>query len=189
MPSKKLLATTFVGLAMAQVDNTQPEGENPITTFNTEFLGHQVASNSCSHRDLGFTGQLAGKWYAVYGDTLWCAGGVSDPDQDTEGFHGMVRNALSELTDDPLKVNDLHLNQDQPVAHQNQLLPYNEAWGETNTFGFGGTSIVETVNGSGVGVLFYLVVSFFPSFPFFLFFLFFPPCPRITTPISGNPFF
>ena len=43
-------------------DNTQPVGTNPITNFSTQFLGVQVAGNSCSHRDLGFTGHIQGKW-------------------------------------------------------------------------------------------------------------------------------
>lgn len=146
---------------MATVDNTQPEGENPIRNakVDVEFLGHQHAHNSSSHRDLGFTGRLGGKWFAVYGDTLWCDTGVTHPDQDTEGFHGMVRNSLSALTDDPLAVHDLHLNDDEPVPHQKQLVPFNEEWGETNTFGFGGTSIVEVDPQTATGALYYLVVS------------------------------
>ncbi|KAM0245896.1 hypothetical protein ACHAP5_005046 [Fusarium lateritium] len=139
------------------VDNTQPDGENPIGNFTVEFLGTQSSSNSASRRDLGFTGQLGGKWYAVYGDVLWCDSGVTDPAEDTEGFHGMVRNAVSALTDDPLVVEDLHLNDDEPVPHQKQLMPFNEEWGETNTFGFGGTGIVETDPDTATGVLYYLV--------------------------------
>ena len=138
------------------VDNTQPEGENPITDFTVEFLGTQRSSNAASRRDLGFTGQLGGKWYAVYGDVLWCETGVTDPAEDTEGFHGMVRNAVSALTDDPLVVEDLHLNDD---GHQLQFMPFNEEWGETNMFGFGGTGIVEVDPESATGVLYYLVVS------------------------------
>ncbi|KAI5456902.1 hypothetical protein BGZ63DRAFT_365760 [Mariannaea sp. PMI_226] len=140
-----------------QIDNTQPEGENPIGDFSVEFLGEQVASNSASHRDLGFTGQLQGKWYAVYGDTLWCAPGVTHPANDKEGFHGMVRDSLSVLTDDALVVHDLHLNDDQPVPHQNQFVPFNELWGETNMVGFGGTSLVETDSKTGTGAVYYLV--------------------------------
>ncbi|CAM1508834.1 Fc.00g025730.m01.CDS01 [Cosmosporella sp. VM-42] len=139
------------------VDNTQPEGQNPIENVTIEFMGHQNARNSSSHRDLGFTGHLQGKWYAVYGDTMWCDAGIANPEEDTEGFHGMVRNSLSALTDDPLVVHDLHLNDDEPVPHQNQLVPFNEDWGETNTFGFGGTSIVETDAESGTGALYYLI--------------------------------
>ncbi|KAL3584631.1 hypothetical protein FPOAC2_14411 [Fusarium poae] len=105
---------------------TVPEGENPIGNFTVELLGTQSSSNSASRRDLGFTGQLGGKWYAVYGDVLWCASGVTHPSEDTEGFHGMVRNAVSALTDDPLVVEDLHLNDDEPVPHQKQFMPFNE---------------------------------------------------------------
>lgn len=140
------------------VDNTQPAAENPIRYFSVEYLGEQTSDNSCSRRDLGFTGCLRGKWYAVYGDTLWCAPGIRVAEQSPPGFHGMVRNALSELTDDPLVVHDLHLNEDQPIPHQKQLVPFNEDWGETNTFGFGGTSIVETDPATGTGALYYLVV-------------------------------
>ncbi|KAF4122058.1 hypothetical protein GMORB2_7651 [Geosmithia morbida] len=148
--------------AMASEDDTQPVGENPIAaggkhTYSTEFLGHQWANNSCSKRDLGFTGKLGGKWYAVYGDTLWCAPGITDATEETPGFHGMVRDSLSALTDDPLVVEDLHLNDDEPVPHQNQFVPFNEAWGETNRYGFGGTSIVETDAESATGALYYLV--------------------------------
>ncbi|KAF4975767.1 hypothetical protein FZEAL_7483 [Fusarium zealandicum] len=143
--------------ASSNASSQDPEGDNPIGEVVVEFLGEQTADNSASRRDLGFTGQLQGKWYAVYGDTLWCDTGVTDAAQDTEGFHGMVRNSLSALTDDPLVVHDLHLNQDEPVPHQQQLVPFNEAWGETNTFGFGGTSIVETDASTATGALYYLV--------------------------------
>jgi hypothetical protein len=151
--SSKIVSNNMV------VDNTQPEGDNPIGDFTVEFLGTQSSSNSASRRDLGFTGQLGGKWYAVYGDVLWCDSGVTDPTEDTEGFHGMVRNAVSALTDDPLVVDDLHLNDDEPVPHQKQFMPFNQDWGETNTFGFGGTGIAETDPDSATGVLYYLVVS------------------------------
>ncbi|KAI1374360.1 hypothetical protein F4677DRAFT_461417 [Hypoxylon crocopeplum] len=103
----------------------------------------------------GFTGELQGKWYAIYGDTLWCAPGVTDSNSDSEGFHGMVRDAISQMTDDPLVVHDMHLNADTPVGHQLQFVPFNAAWGETNTYGFGGTSLVETADGAGA--VFYLV--------------------------------
>ncbi|KAF7554430.1 hypothetical protein G7Z17_g2882 [Cylindrodendrum hubeiense] len=156
-PFKFIRALALAGLARDQVDNTQASGTNPIGDLTVKFLGNQVADNSCSHRDLGFTGHLRGKWYAVYGDTLWCAAGVSDPTQDTDGFHGMVRDSVSALTDDALVVHDLHLNSDDPVAHQNQFVPFNETWGETNLFGFGGTSIVETDYTSGTGAVYYLV--------------------------------
>lgn len=138
-------------------DPTQPVGTNPLTGhFSTAYLGQQNANNSCSHRDLGFTGELQGKWYAVYGDTLWCAQPLTDPSKDnTSEFHGMVRDSLSLMTDNPLVVVDLHLNDDEPVRHQKQFVPFNAEWGEDNTFGFGGTSLVETAGGKGA--LFYLV--------------------------------
>jgi len=141
------------------VDNTKPYGTNPITTFTVEFLGEQTSDNSCSHRDLGFMGHIQGKWYAVFGDTLWAAKGVTDPKDDPHGFHGMVRNSISAATDNALIVHDLHLNDDSPVPHQLQFVPYNPRWGEDKTFGFGGTSLVETFYDKAEGALFYLVVS------------------------------
>jgi hypothetical protein len=142
------------------VDNTQPTGTNPIKLASVERLGYQLANNSCSHRDLGFTGKLGGNWYALFGDTLWCAPGVTDPEKDDSNFHGMVRDSVSLLTSDPLTVVDLNLNNDSPVQHQNQFVPYNTAWNETNTYGFGGTSLCETNNATGEGVIYYLVVRF-----------------------------
>lgn len=138
-------------------DNTQPVGTNPISKFQTEYLGQQDANNSCSHRDLGFTGELQGRWYAIFGDTLWCSPGVTDPGSDPAGFHGLVRDAISLMTDDPLVVRDLHLNDDSPVRHQLQFVPFDADWDEKNTFGFGGTSLVET--SGGAGAVYYLVVS------------------------------
>ncbi|KAI0104486.1 hypothetical protein F4814DRAFT_452605 [Daldinia grandis] len=43
------------------------------------------------HRDLGFTGELQGKWYAIYDDALWRASGVTDPttDPDADGAGGV----------------------------------------------------------------------------------------------------
>lgn len=140
-----------------KIDNTQPEGESPLNVSNVERLGFQVANNSASYRDLGFTGKIAGKWYAVFGDTMWCAPGVSNFLEDTPGFHGMVRDSVSLLTDDPLTVVDLNLNDDCPVPHQNQLIPFNEEWGETNQYGFGGTSLCETDEESATAALYYLV--------------------------------
>ena len=141
-------------------DNTLPVGTNPISqgSFSVEYLGLQKADNSCSHRDLGFTGSIAGKWYAVYGDTLWCDTGVTDPANDTSGFHGMVRDAVSAMTSDPLVVHDLNLNNDTPVPHQLQFVPFNSAWGETNVYGFGGTSLCETDATTATAALYYLVV-------------------------------
>lgn len=139
-------------------DNTQPVGTNPVKIASAQRLGYQVANNSCSHRDLGFAGRLGAHWYAVYGDTLWCAQGVKDPESDQDSFHGMARDAVSLLTDDPLVVMDLHLNQDQPVPHQSQFVPFRADWNETNTHGFGGTSLCEVDSETGTGVLFYLIV-------------------------------
>ncbi|KAK3941410.1 hypothetical protein QBC46DRAFT_458297 [Diplogelasinospora grovesii] len=146
-----------VGTGSEAVDNTQAVGTNPIKISSVQRLGFQNASNSCSHRDLGFTGKIAGKWYAVFGDTLWCAPGVKDPAQDLPGFHGMVRDSVSLLTNDPLTVVDLNLNNDSPVKHQLQFVPFNPAWGETNMYGFGGTSLCETDARSGTGAVYYLV--------------------------------
>lgn len=106
-------------LAAAQ-DNTQPSGTNPVKVSQVDFLGTQL-DNSCTHKDLGFTGLLGGDWYAIYGDNLWCGTGVTDPDQDTSGFHGMVRDSVARCTDDPLKVEFTQLNSDSPVAHPNQV--------------------------------------------------------------------
>jgi hypothetical protein len=141
------LSTTAVlanPLLRRQVDNTQSVGTNPITKFTATFLGNQISDNSCVHRDLGFTGQVAGKWYAIYGDNLYCAAGVTDPNQDTSGFHGMVRDAVAAVTDSALKVQDLNLNSDKPVPHPQQFVPFNANWGETNQYGFGGTSLCAT---------------------------------------------
>ena len=142
----------------AMVDNTHATGENPIEDFEVEFLGDQKSSNSSSRRDLGFTGELGGRWFAVFGDVLWSSPGCRNPDDSKDGFYGMVRDAVSELTDDPLVVKDLHLNNDDPVRHQLQLMPFNENWGEKNTTGFGGTSIVEVDHDAAIGALYYLIV-------------------------------
>ncbi|KAK4170994.1 hypothetical protein QBC36DRAFT_295779 [Triangularia setosa] len=141
------------------IDNTLPSGINPLTNniSNVTWLGYQIANNSCSHRDLGFAGQLGGKWYSIFGDTLWAAPGVTDMFLDPPGFHGMVRDSISLLTDDPLMVLDLHLNNDEPVPHQLQFVPFREEWGETNQYGFGGTSLCEVDEETGMGALYYLV--------------------------------
>ena len=152
-------ATTAHGAALHRRDDTQPVGTNPVGGFTVQHLGYQTADNSCSHRDLGFAGHIAGSWYAVYGDTLWCAAGVTDPDNDPSGFHGMVRDSVSALGSNPLSVHDLDLNGDTPVPHQNQFVPFNASWGETNSYGFGGTSIVETDADTATGAVYYLVVS------------------------------
>ncbi|KAK3988024.1 hypothetical protein QBC44DRAFT_371527 [Cladorrhinum sp. PSN332] len=140
-----------------QIDSTTLQGVNPISIRSVKWLGYQQANNSCSHRDLGFTGKLAGKWYAVYGDTLWAAPGVTSMFNDTPGFHGIVRDSISLMTDDPLAVVDLHLNNDEPVPHQLQFVPYFDGWGETNRFGFGGTSVCEVDGENAIGVVYYLV--------------------------------
>lgn len=146
----------FAFVTSMTLDNTQPAGENPIRGFTVDYLGEQLANNSCSHRDLGFAGSIAGQWFAVYGDTLWAAPGVRHPADDVDGFHGMVRNSVSRLGPDPLVVHDLNLNERQ---RQNQFAQWKEEWGETNTTGFGGTSIVETDPQAGEGAVFFLVVS------------------------------
>ncbi|GAB1315583.1 hypothetical protein MFIFM68171_05793 [Madurella fahalii] len=151
-PAMPLHLTSHIG-----IDNTQPVGINPITISSVHHLGFQTAINSCSCRDLGFTGKLAGEWYAIFGDTLWCAAGVMDGPCNSTGFYGMVRDSISLLTEDPLKVVDLNLNDDRPVPHQKQFVPFNPAWGENNTFGFGGTSLCEVDAESGVGAVYYLV--------------------------------
>ncbi|KAF6815743.1 conserved secreted protein [Colletotrichum plurivorum] len=137
-----------------RMDNTQAVGTNPIYHPKVEYLGFQKADNSCSHRDLGFTGAIAGKWYAVWGDVLWCDAGVTDPEKDTPGFHGMVRDAVSATTNDPLIVHDLNLGDN---GRQRQFIPFNSSWGEKFDTGFGGTSLVETNAATGTGAVFYLV--------------------------------
>ncbi|KAF4809794.1 hypothetical protein CGCTS75_v014710 [Colletotrichum tropicale] len=135
-------------------DNTQPVGTNPIAKPKVDYLGFQTADNSCSHRDLGFTGAIAGKYYAVWGDTLWCDAGVTDPAKDTSGFHGMVRDAVSAITNNPLLVHDLNLGSN---GRQNQFVPFNASWGEKQDTGFGGTSLVEVNAATKTGAVFYLV--------------------------------
>ncbi|KAI1744697.1 hypothetical protein F4680DRAFT_405760 [Xylaria scruposa] len=150
-----LLAAGALGTPLERRDDTQPVGTNPIKISRTDFLGEQKSSNSCAGRDLGFTGQLGGKWYGVYGDTNWCAQGVTDPDKNPAGFHGIVRDTVALMGNNPLSIQDYHLNGDTPVAHPLQFIPFNSAWGETNLYGFGGTSICEST--SGVGAVYYLV--------------------------------
>ena len=93
---------------------------------------------------------------------MWCAPGVRGPDQDPKGFHGMVRDSVSKLTNNPLVVHDLNLNGDSPIRHQNQFVPCHADWGETNLFGFGGTGIVETDYDSANGARYYLIVCISP---------------------------
>ncbi|KAL3963177.1 hypothetical protein ACCO45_000181, partial [Purpureocillium lilacinum] len=142
--SRKRSSISMFNVRLRHINDSRQHaacGENPIRGFTVDYLGEQLANNSCSHRDLGFAGSIAGQWFAVYGDTLWAAPGVRHPADDVDGFHGMVRNSVSRLGPDPLVVHDLNLNERQ---RQNQFAQWKEEWGETNTTGFGGTSIVET---------------------------------------------
>jgi len=73
---------------------------------------------------------------------MFCKGGITDPTKDNDTkFNGMVRDSIAAVTSDPLKTNYLQTNNDSPVKHPMQFVPYNESWGETNLFGFGGTSL------------------------------------------------
>lgn len=118
MRSSTVFLAATAALAAAQ-DNTQPSGNNPAVVSQVVYLGEQL-DNSCTHKDLGLTGMLGGDWYAIYGDTLYCAGGVTDPNSDSSGFHGMVRDTVARCTNDPLKVEFTQLNSDTPVAHPTQ---------------------------------------------------------------------
>ncbi|UKZ57337.1 hypothetical protein TrVGV298_011190 [Trichoderma virens] len=135
---KRLQAQT---ITWSGIDNTQPAGENPIQGFSTEYLGEQKSSNTAIRRDLGFAGHIGGKWFGVYGDTLWCSPGVTDPerDPDPEGFHGMVRNSVAALTGDPLR-------------------RLRSGGGRRIWWDLGGTSVVEVDGeGEGVGAVYYLI--------------------------------
>lgn len=121
----------LLGMDPSNIDNTKTTGINPIVLESVQVLGRQVARNSATHRDLGFTGKLGKNWYAVWADTLWCDHGVTDAEQDTPGFHGVVRSSISLMTDDPLTVIDLHLNDDDPVPHPLSFFPHNPDWNET----------------------------------------------------------
>jgi hypothetical protein len=140
--------------------NTQPAGTNPIQVASTAFLGKQTAENSCSVRDLGFTGQISGVWYGVYGETLFCSAGATDPSQSTGSFSGMVRDSISMMTPNILKTHDLNLDNDAPVAHQNQFIPSYASWGDNQSYGFGGTSLCSTFDFPyyGNAAVFYVVV-------------------------------
>ncbi|KAK0616478.1 hypothetical protein B0T14DRAFT_435101 [Immersiella caudata] len=148
---------------IGDVDNTQSFGVNPIELALVEKLGYQTACNSCSHRDLGFTGKVGGNWYSVWADTLWAAPGIVDPERDTPGFHGMVRSSVSLLTDDPLQVVDLNLNNDWPVPHQQPFIPFNEDWGESSRTAFGGASLCEVDGESATAAVYILVNAFEPD--------------------------
>ncbi|KAK3047267.1 hypothetical protein LTS18_013186, partial [Coniosporium uncinatum] len=64
------LSTAYGSPLQKRADNTQPAGTNPIKISSVNYLGEQTSDNTCSHRDLGFTGKIGGKWYAIYGDDL-----------------------------------------------------------------------------------------------------------------------
>jgi hypothetical protein len=70
----------------------------------------------------------------------------------------MVRDSVSAMTNNPLMVHDLFLNADSPVPHQLQFIPFNASWGETNQYGFGGTSLVEVDYASATGMSSPLVI-------------------------------
>lgn len=151
---------TAAGLVLGTTTSSAAAQASVIGAFQATFLGTQTASNSCSHRDLGFAGQLGGQWYAVYGDALWCDAGVTDPDQDPAGFHGMARNGISRLNaQNPLSVEDLLLNGDTPVAHPGQFIRPDEAFGETALYPFGVSAICETDGAAKTGAIYILVVS------------------------------
>lgn len=138
-----------------RIDNTQAVGTNPITSFRADFLGQQSSVNSCGWRDLGFGGSINGQWYAVYGDTTWCSPNTkNDTTQQPLSWQGMVRDTVVKMTSDPLEVEDVSVNSnDQPQ----QFVPWNAAWGETNQYGFGGTSLCEVDASTNTGLVFYLV--------------------------------
>ncbi|KAH8901808.1 hypothetical protein BR93DRAFT_973218 [Coniochaeta sp. PMI_546] len=131
---------------MNRIDNTAPAGTNPIKRCRVHFLGEQKGFNTePSGRDLGFTGQLGGQWYAVYGDTLW-----KDP------FY-MIRNGISRMTSSPLEVEDLHVRRDTP--RQNQFITWNAAWGEQQNWFFGVSSVLEVDKKTATGAILYLVTD------------------------------
>jgi hypothetical protein len=140
-----------------EIDNTLPEGDNLVSIAAVEFLGIQTSNNSCAARDLGFTGKLGQHWYAIHGDALWCAPGITDPTGEAVAFRGMVRNTISLLTDDVLKPYDLYIDDAEPVPHPRQFFQYNSEWGEHQLTGFGGTSICET--DETTGAVYYAVVG------------------------------
>ncbi|KAF2666812.1 hypothetical protein BT63DRAFT_404016 [Microthyrium microscopicum] len=172
MFSSVMVAILGVSPAIASVlssravpNNTLPSGTNPIKVSSAQFLGNLTADNSCSHRDLGFSGPINGVWYHIFGDTIWCDTGVTDPNLDPGygpdgvpgGFVPFVRDSISQSTSNPLKVHDLHLNDNTPVPHQNQFVPYDKSFGEAVDTGFGGTSLCETNATAGEAAFFYLV--------------------------------
>ena len=167
------IAATLLGVSLAwalphnkrAVDNTQPSGKNPVAlAFGAEYLGPQTSNNTCVIRDLGFTGQISGKWYSIFGDTSYCTPGVTDAlslEATAGGFHGMVRDSVAAMTDNVLNLHDVNLNSERPMAYPKQFIPYNHSWGESADTGFGGTSLCETNGTTGEGLVFYVVVSHF----------------------------
>lgn len=132
---------------MSRADSTAPSGSNPITRCRVRFLGEQkTADGEPSERDLGFTGQLGGRWYGVYGDTLW-----------HEPFY-MIRNGIARMTADPLRVEDLHVRRDAP-PRQDQFIPWNAAWGERQDWFLGVSSLLEADAQTATGAIFYLVTN------------------------------
>lgn len=145
------------GTPEEKVDNTREYGRNKITIASTEWLGYQLSANTCARRDLGFTGKLGDRWYALHGDALWCAEGISNPEGDIE-YQKMVRNTLSLMGDDVLKPVDLYTDGASPVQHPTQFFPIREEWGENVLSGFGGTSICAITD--TMGIVYYAPVSF-----------------------------
>ena len=138
-------------------DHTLPWGDNKVAVAGLEFLGIQTSNNSCARRDLGFTGKLGNHWYAIHGDALWCAPGITDPTGNKIEFRGMVRNTISLLTDDVLKPYDLYVDDTQPVPRPRQFFEFVKEWGEHQLTGFGGTSICAT--DEKTGAVYYAVVG------------------------------
>jgi hypothetical protein len=76
----------------------------------------------------------------------------------------MVRDSVWVMTSDVLKPIDLNINGGTPVGHQLQFVPFNTAFGEDQSYGFGGTSLCATNNTAQEGAAFYVVVgSLHPS--------------------------
>jgi hypothetical protein len=74
----------------------------------------------------------------------------------------MVRSSVSLLTDDPLRVVDLNLNDDWPIPHQQPFIPFNEDWGESSRTAFGGASLCETDAETATAAVYILVVRALP---------------------------
>lgn len=145
-------------------DNTQPYGENHAFVTNLEFLGIQTSNNSCSRRDLGFTGKLGDHWYAIHGDAIWCAPNQTNAMAKTNDtmFRGMVRNTISMMTDDVLKPYDLYVDDRKPVPGPRQFFEFVREWGEHLLTGFGGTSICAV--DEKTGAVYYAIVCSIAQF-------------------------